>query len=79
MEIAAETGNWSEDIMRLGYEFVDSLASLDMSGSRLTAVFSYLRRYNGTAVFAFTDIARSMGSDAVRKWLDDRDAESDSY
>jgi hypothetical protein len=74
MDIAARTGNWDDETLQMGYDFVDHLAVLDMSGSRLTAVFGYLERFNVAERSTFTNIGRSMGSESVRQWLEDRDA-----
>lgn len=72
MEIAGQTGNWDDETLRIAKEFVDDLASANMSGSRLAAVFAYLERYCISDWSAFTNIARGMGSESVRQWLDDR-------
>jgi len=78
MDIAARTGNWDDETLQIAYEFVDKLAILDMSGSRLTAVFAYLERFSvSEGRSTFTNIARSMGSESVRQWFDERDAEND--
>jgi predicted RNA-binding Zn-ribbon protein involved in translation (DUF1610 family) len=74
MDIAAQTGLWDDETSRIAFEFVDDLAAVTMSSFRLAAVFPYLERYNVVGRSVFTNIGRAMGSDSVREWLGERDA-----
>ena len=77
MEIASATGDWGPGTLRIAHEFIDDLAAAKMSATRLNAVFAFVYRYDMYARPTFVEIARSLGTENVHKWLDEREAESD--
>jgi hypothetical protein len=75
MEIASATGSWRDGTLAIANEFIDDLAASKMSATRLSAVFAYVGSNDYNARWTFVEIGRSLGSDGVRKWLDDREVE----